>query len=59
MKEKIELDIVCQSCDGTGLYKGFAEKDGAAVVCSRCDGTGKEHYVFVYEKLLSVSHLKK
>lgn len=30
----------CRSCGGTGLYKGFAEKDGAAVICTRCKGKG-------------------
>lgn len=31
--------IECQACKGTGLYKGMAERDGAAVVCSHCHGT--------------------
>jgi hypothetical protein len=30
----------CKSCDGTGLYIGFAEKEGCAVVCYHCKGTG-------------------
>ena len=46
---KIELDIVCNACGGTGLYVGMAEKDGLAVQCHRCDGTGKYHYVYEYE----------
>jgi len=46
---KIELDIVCPECKGTGLYVGMAEKDGFAVQCHRCNGTGKYHYVYEYE----------
>ena len=30
----------CSSCDGTGLYRGVAEKPGTAVVCLTCKGTG-------------------
>lgn len=30
----------CQSCGGTGLYVGLAERSGAAVVCLTCGGTG-------------------
>jgi hypothetical protein len=30
----------CESCKGTGLYNGFAEKDGARVICTSCDGKG-------------------
>lgn len=36
------LDIECRKCKGTGLYSGFAEKQGIAVVCHICDGTGCE-----------------
>ena len=28
MKDTIKLKIECQSCSGTGLYVGMAEKDG-------------------------------
>ncbi len=48
MSKSIDLDIVCQACDGTGLYVGMAERDGAAVVCSRCTGSGKYAYHFEY-----------
>ncbi len=44
-----ELKIVCQSCSGTGLYIGMAERDGAAVICTKCDGTGCYSYKFTYE----------
>lgn len=47
--KKIELDIQCKECKGTGVYIGMGERDGAAVVCHRCDGTGKYHYAFEYK----------
>lgn len=43
-----EADVECPSCDGTGLYQGMAERDGAAVVCTSCRGTGKKHIVHEY-----------
>jgi len=49
MKHKIEFDEVCKSCNGTGLYVGMAERDGAAVVCHTCKGTGCHHFVYEYE----------
>ena len=30
----------CGSCNGTGVYQGFLERDGLAVVCSYCNGKG-------------------
>ena len=36
----IEVNMVCKSCKGTGLYVGIAEREGAAVVCNTCKGTG-------------------
>lgn len=36
--------IECPSCKGTGLYKGFAEKDNCAVVCFSCKGNGFIEY---------------
>lgn len=40
------IDVECQSCSGTGLYRGMCEGPGEAVVCLRCDGSGKAviHY---------------
>ena len=35
------LATECESCQGSGLYIGWAEKDGAAVICSKCGGTGE------------------
>ncbi len=32
----------CRSCGATGLYRGFAEREGTAVVCLTCNGTGCE-----------------
>jgi hypothetical protein len=46
---KIEYDCQCASCEGTGLYKGFAENGGAAVVDQNCQGTGKRHVVIEYD----------
>ena len=45
-----EIDVQCQSCNGTGIYVGIAERDGAGVICNTCNGTGKQHYTFKYEK---------
>lgn len=39
----LEGECQCGSCDGTGLYVGMAERNGAAVVCTSCEGTGKVH----------------
>lgn len=49
----IDVDVYCTKCDGTGLYKGMAERDGAAVICVHCDGTGKEHIHLEYERFVS------
>ncbi len=45
----------CKSCQGTGLFVGYAEKNGAAVICYKCKGTGcenfeKEFYTFISQK---------
>ena len=49
MTDTFEVDEVCESCHGTGLYVGMAERDGAAVVCHTCGGTGCHHFVHEYE----------
>lgn len=46
--QTIKIDIECQSCGATGLYQGFAEKNGCAIVCHTCNGTGKQKYEFKY-----------
>ncbi|HEC72088.1 MAG: hypothetical protein ACTSW7_00790 [Candidatus Thorarchaeota archaeon] len=40
-KHIIEYTIECSACKGTGIYCGFAEKDGIGVVCHSCDGEGE------------------
>jgi hypothetical protein len=47
--EKIEVSERCQSCGGTGLYSGMAERDGAAIQCYTCKGTGCHQFVHTYE----------
>lgn len=42
------MDIECQSCNGTGVYTGIGERDGACVICTKCNGTGKYMYTFQY-----------
>ncbi len=36
------LDTECLQCQGTGVYRGFAELKGVGVVCLECKGTGKK-----------------
>ena len=50
MKKVIEFDEKCQACDGTGLYCGMGERDGAAVVCHNCKGTGRYKFRHEYEE---------
>lgn len=40
MGDTITVRVECEACDATGLYVGFAERDGAAVVCHKCKGSG-------------------
>ncbi|HME04481.1 MAG TPA: hypothetical protein VKG38_15785 [Solirubrobacteraceae bacterium] len=40
MSQTLKIEVECESCDGTGLYRGMAEPPGVAVVCLNCDGTG-------------------
>ena len=47
---EIEIEVECDSCKGTGLYKGIAERDGAAVICHTCDGTGKTTFKRTFNK---------
>lgn len=48
-KHVFEVKQKCQSCGGTGLYVGLAERDGAAVVCHSCKGTGCTTFRHEYE----------
>lgn len=43
---KKTIVIECQSCGGTGLYKGVAERGDCAVVCYMCKGTGKTTFTY-------------
>lgn len=54
--KKIEVDIVCKVCYGTGVYQGFAEDENSAVVCYDCKGTGKYCYKFEYEEFTKRKH---
>jgi hypothetical protein len=36
----------CEDCKGTGLYSGFAEREGEAVICCSCSGKGWYFYSF-------------
>lgn len=49
MKKTIELKEKCMACNGTGIYVGMAERDGAGVVCYKCKGTGCFEYSHTYE----------
>ena len=45
----IEWREKCKSCKGTGIYVGFAEKDGYGVQCHTCKGTGVCNRQIEYE----------
>ena len=46
---RIEIDVQCPACDGTGVYVGLAERHGAGVVCRQCKGTGCYRFTYEYE----------
>ena len=48
--KKIEMEIECPSCAGTGVYQGMAEGTGTAVVCNKCNGTAKFLYKYQYNE---------
>lgn len=52
----IEFDEECKSCNGTGVFIGMAERDGAAVVCHTCKGTGCFHFIHTYEEFEKKKH---
>ena len=35
-----ETKCTCAACDGTGIYKGFLERDDLGVICNYCNGKG-------------------
>lgn len=45
--QQFKVLVECPKCNGTGIYVGLAERNGAGVVCSQCHGTGA--YRFKYE----------
>ena len=40
------IKIECSRCNGTGLYIGMAEHNGAAVVCNSCKGLGETTFSY-------------
>ena len=46
----IEWVQQCAECKGTGLYVGFAERDGAGVVCQSCKGSGRRQMKVEYKE---------
>lgn len=49
----------CPSCNGKGIYSGFAEGEDCAVVCSRCEGTGYSiEYITPFKKRLLSKNVK-
>ena len=49
MKHTIRYYAKCNKCDGTGLYVGMGERDGAAVECWECKGIGARLVTIEYE----------
>lgn len=47
---KLSGYVQCNSCNGTGLYVGVYERDGAAVVCYKCEGTGRTYIENNYDR---------
>ena len=43
-----EVKCTCGACDGTGIYKGGAERDDLGVICNCCNGPG--YYVLKLKK---------
>ena len=41
--------IKCKACNGTGIYIGMGERDGAGIVCHDCGGMGREKIVVEWE----------
>lgn len=48
--KKIEMEIECPACKGTGLYSGMGEGKGVAVICHKCNGTGAYMYSYSYKE---------
>jgi hypothetical protein len=52
-KKIIEWVAECSSCKGTGIYVGFAERDGIGVVCNVCKGSGRVENCVKYNTFVS------
>lgn len=37
-----EIDVECEACKATGIYRGLAEPKGVGVVCLKCGGWGRK-----------------
>jgi hypothetical protein len=58
MKQTVKAE--CNSCDGTGIYCGFAEPKGVGVICLTCDGTGCQTITYKpFEKLKKRRDIQK
>lgn len=54
-----KLNVVCSSCDGSGLYRGMCEQEGYPVVCIDCNGTGCKTISYTpFEKIRKISGVK-
>lgn len=54
--KKIELEIECPSCQGTGVYVGLGEGEGTAVICNQCNGSGCYSYSYSYNNFTGRKH---
>jgi hypothetical protein len=50
VKHTFDWTEACPECKATGVYIGFAEKDGAGCACSACKGTGELKHHVEYEE---------
>ncbi|GBE16982.1 hypothetical protein BMS3Abin15_00806 [bacterium BMS3Abin15] len=39
--DEVRIEVQCNSCKGTGVYRGFTERPGFGAVCNDCKGSGK------------------
>ena len=56
MDKKATVKAECHACQGTGLYRGMAEKPGIAVVCLACKGTGCREFEYIPFTSRNVRH---
>jgi hypothetical protein len=45
---KITITRQCSSCSGTGVYVGFAERDGFGIQCISCKGSGEAYQTIAF-----------